>query len=56
MAMLKNHNPFGAVERLSRLFSAHPHTEERVQRLMAMAQSRHGRSLPAQGYRMLGWL
>jgi heat shock protein HtpX len=47
-------NPFGAVERLSRLFSTHPHTEERVQRLMAMAQSRHGRGLPAD--RLLGWL
>lgn len=48
-------NPFGAVERLSRLFSTHPHTEERVQRLMAMAQSRHGRGIPSHGYRLLGW-
>jgi heat shock protein HtpX len=29
-------NPLGAMERLSRLFSTHPHTEERVRRLMAM--------------------
>lgn len=31
-------NPFGAVQRLSRLFSTHPRTEERVQRLLRLAQ------------------
>ncbi|HQQ77826.1 MAG TPA: M48 family metalloprotease [Thermoanaerobaculia bacterium] len=30
-------NPFGAVESLSRWFSTHPRTEERVERLLAMA-------------------
>ncbi len=30
-------NPFGAVESLSRWFSTHPRTEERVRRLLAMA-------------------
>lgn len=30
-------NPFGTLERLSRLFSTHPSTDERVRRLMAMA-------------------
>jgi heat shock protein HtpX len=29
-------NPLGAMERVSRLFSTHPHTAERVRRLMAM--------------------
>ncbi len=48
-------NPFGAVERLSRLFSTHPHTEDRVQRLMAMAPSRFGRGLSPPRYSM-GWL
>lgn len=48
-------NPFGAVERLSRLFSTHPHTEDRVQRLMAMAPARLGRGLSAPRYSM-GWL
>jgi heat shock protein HtpX len=48
-------NPFGAVERLSRLFSTHPHTEDRVQRLMAMAPSRHGRGYSAPRYNF-GWL
>jgi heat shock protein HtpX len=32
-------NPFGAVEQLSRLFSTHPSTDERVRRLLAMADS-----------------
>jgi heat shock protein HtpX len=32
-------NPFGALERLSRLFSTHPSTDERVRRLLAMADS-----------------
>ena len=32
-------NPFGALERLSRLFSTHPSTDERVRRLLAMAES-----------------
>jgi heat shock protein HtpX len=42
-------NPLGAMERVSRLFSTHPHTAERVRRLMAMAhpaqssQRRHPR-------------
>ncbi len=31
-------NPFGPVRTLSRWFSTHPHTEERVQRLMEMAR------------------
>jgi len=37
-------NPLGAMERLSNLFSTHPHTGERVRRLMAMAQP-----MPRQG-------
>lgn len=32
-------NPFGALESLSRLFSTHPSTDERVRRLLAMANS-----------------
>ena len=31
-------NPFGAMERVSRWFSTHPHTEERVERLMALTR------------------
>jgi heat shock protein HtpX len=34
-------NPLGAMERLSRLFSTHPNTEERVRRLMAMVYPAH---------------
>jgi heat shock protein HtpX len=48
-------NPFGAVERVSRLFSTHPHTQDRVQRLMAMAQARQGRGSSAPRY-SFGWL
>jgi heat shock protein HtpX len=33
-------NPFGAMESFSRLFSTHPHTEDRVRRLMAMSRTR----------------
>jgi len=42
-------NPLGAMERVSRLFSTHPHTAERVRRLLAMvhpaqpSQRRHPR-------------
>lgn len=32
-------NPFGTLERLSRMFSTHPSTDERVRRLLAMADS-----------------
>jgi heat shock protein HtpX len=34
-------NPLGAMQRLSRLFSTHPNTEERVRRLMAMVLPQH---------------
>lgn len=30
-------NPFGGMESIARLFSTHPHTEDRVQKLMSMA-------------------
>lgn len=40
-------NPFGAMERVSRLFSTHPNTAERVQRLLALAGSaRRTTSIP----------
>ncbi len=41
-------NPFGARERVSRLFSTHPDTAERVQRLLALAgRARRSSDMPA---------
>jgi heat shock protein HtpX len=42
-------NPLGAMQSLSRLFSTHPHTQERVRRLMAMVLPEH--SHPRYGMR-----
>lgn len=39
-------NPMGAMETLSRLFSTHPSTEERVERLQALAQERWSQGAP----------
>ena len=38
-------NPFAGAGSMMRLFSTHPETQERVRRLMAMAQSMSGRQL-----------
>jgi heat shock protein HtpX len=46
-------NPFGAAETLARWFSTHPRTDERVERLMAMART--GRGQPARG-RQVRWV
>ncbi len=40
-------NPFGTRERVARLFSTHPSTEERVERLMALAEASRGVSSAA---------
>lgn len=48
-------NPFGATRQMARLFSTHPGTEERVERLMAMSRSGRASSFPTSAPHTARW-
>jgi heat shock protein HtpX len=47
-------NPLGALQSLSRLFSTHPRTEDRVRRLMALADARDRLPRPTHRWALFG--